>query len=63
MGYFSNCGLSTPPSLLDFKPIWSRFSSYSFDGPSVEDKKEEVRSTDQTDAGDESDAKPNRSPS
>lgn len=65
MGYYSTCGLSTPPSLLkwDFKPVWSRFSSLSLDGPSMEDKTQGARASDQTDARDESDAKPVRSPS
>lgn len=62
MGYYSNCGPSTPPSLLDFKPAWSRVSSFS-DGPSIEDKKQDNPVVDQTDGGDESDAKPNRPPS
>lgn len=61
MGYYSNCGFSSPPSLLNYKPAWSRFSSLSIDGPSLEEKK--PGHWDQTDADDESDAKPNRDPS
>lgn len=60
MGYYSNYGFSSPPSLPNYKPAWSRFSSLSIDGPSLEEKK--PGHWDQTDADDESDAKPNRDP-
>ena len=59
LGYYSTCGFSSPPSLLDYHTVWSRVSSLSIAGPSLEEKKPPW---DQTDADDEADAKVDRNP-